>query len=463
MEQTAMKKNLGKVLIVDDDADVLQAAKVFLKQHVESVRTEKNPDQIPQLLSCESFDVILLDMNFGRDVSSGQEGFFWLKKILSLDPQAVVVLITAYGDVGLAVRAIKEGASDFVLKPWQNEKLLATVSAALNLRSSRFEAESLRRRQQQLSADLDHPFHDFIGTSPAMQKVYQTITKVADTDANVLIIGENGTGKELVARALHRHSSRSGEIFLAVDMGGISETLFESELFGHVKGSFTDARSDRIGRIELASGGTLFLDEIGNLPMALQTKLLRVLETRQVTRLGANAPIGVDIRLICATNMPIAELVNRRQFRQDLLYRVNTVEIHLPPLRDRQDDLKPLVEHFTGQVCRKYQKAAKTISEAALKKLAGYHWPGNVRELKHALERAVILSESPVLQPGDFLFSQVSENAEELALKDLNLEQAEEMLVRRALGKHQGNISQAAKELGLTRAALYRRLEKYGL
>jgi DNA-binding NtrC family response regulator len=463
MEWTKMKKNFGKVLIVDDDADVLQAANFFLKQHVESVRTEKNPALIPQLLGNETFDVILLDMNFERDVSSGQEGFFWLDKILSIDPQAVVVLITAYGDIGLAVRAIKEGASDFVLKPWQNEKLLATVSAAMNLRASRFEAENLRRRQQQLSADLDHPFHDFVGSSPAMQKVFQTIIKVAATDANVLIIGENGTGKELVARALHRHSARSGEIFLAVDMGGISETLFESELFGHVKGSFTDARSDRIGRIELASGGTLFLDEVGNLPLGLQAKLLRVLETRQITRLGSNAPISVDIRLICATNMPIADLVNRRQFRQDLLYRINTVEIHLPPLRERHDDLKPLAEHFTGQVCRKYQKAAKTISEAALKKLTGYHWPGNVRELKHALERAVILSDAPVLQPGDFLFSQISENVEELAFKDLNLEQAEEILVRRALSKYQGNISQAAKELGLTRAALYRRLEKYGL
>ncbi len=463
MEQKAMKKNFGKILIVDDDVDVLQAAQVFLKQHVESIRTEKNPALIPQLLANETFDVILLDMNFERDLSSGQEGFFWLKKILALDPQAVVVLITAYGDVGLAVRAIKEGASDFVLKPWQNEKLLATVSAALNLHSSRSEANNLRRRQQQLSADLDHPFHDFVGSCAAMQNVFQTITKVAATDANVLIIGENGTGKELVARALHRQSARSGEIFLAVDMGGISETLFESELFGHVKGSFTDARSDRIGRIELASGGTLFLDEVGNLPLGLQAKLLRALETRQVTRLGANAPIGVDIRLICATNMPITELVNRKQFRQDLLYRINTVEIHLPPLRERMDDLKPLAEHFTGQVCRKYQKATKTISEAALKKMAGYPWPGNIRELKHALERAVILSDAPVLQPGDFLFSHVSENTEELAFKDLNLEQAEKTLVLRALGKFQGNISQAARELGLTRAALYRRLGKYGL
>jgi two-component system response regulator HydG len=458
-----MKKNSGKILIVDDDADVLQAAVLLLKQHVELVRGEKNPALIPQLLKDEAFDVILLDMNFERDVSSGQEGFFWLEKILAADPQAVVILITAYGDVDLAVRAIKEGASDFVLKPWQNEKLLATVSTALQLRSSRFEAENLRRRQQQLSADMDHPFHDFIGSSAALQGIFQTIAKVAATDANVLIIGENGTGKELVARALHRQSARANEIFMAVDMGGISETLFESELFGHVKGSFTDARSDRIGRIELASGGSLFLDEVGNLPLALQAKLLRVLETRQITRLGSNTPVQVDIRLICATNMPIADLVNRKQFRQDLLYRINTVEIHLPPLRERFDDLKPLAAHFTNQACRKYQKAPKNISEAALKKIAAYHWPGNIRELKHALERAVILSDAPVLQPGDFSFSHKQESAEELAFKDLNLEQAEEILIRRALSKYQGNISQAAKELGLTRAALYRRLEKYGL
>jgi two-component system, NtrC family, response regulator HydG len=458
-----MKKNFGKVLIVDDDADVLQAATLLLKQHVDVVQAEKNPARLPQILGSETFDVILLDMNFERDVGSGQEGFFWLKKILAVDPQAVVIFITAYGDIGLAVRAIKEGASDFVLKPWQNEKLLATVSAALNLRFSRSENESLRRRQQQLSDDLDLPFHDFVGISSAMQKVLQTIAKVAATDANVLIIGENGTGKELVARALHRQSARAGEIFLAVDMGGISETLFESELFGHVKGSFTDARSDRVGRIELASGGTLFLDEIGNLPLGLQSKLLRVLETRQITRLGSNRPVVVDIRLICATNMSGAELVDRKQFRQDLLYRINTVEIHLPPLRERPEDLQPLAEHFIGQICHKYHKEPKAIAETTLKKLAKYHWPGNVRELKHAIERAFILSDDSVLQPGDFVFSQFPAGGEELAFKDLNLEQAEEALIRRALSKHLGNISQAAKELGLTRAALYRRLGKYGL
>jgi DNA-binding NtrC family response regulator len=463
MECGAMKKKLGKILIVDDDADVLQAATLFLKQHVESVRSERNPAMIPSLLNTEAFDVVLLDMNFERDVSSGKEGFFWLEKILSIDPQAVVILITAYGDIGLAVRAIKEGASDFVLKPWQNEKLLATVSAAISLRASRSEAQSLRRRQEQLSADLDQPFQDFVGSSAAMQKVFQTIAKVAATDANVLVIGENGTGKELVARALHRHSERAAEIFMAVDMGGISETLFESELFGHVKGSFTDARSDRIGRIELASGGTLFLDEIGNLPLGLQAKMLRVLETRQITRLGSNAAVDVDVRLICATNMPIAELVNRRQFRQDLLYRINTVEIHLPPLRERDGDLPLLAEHFTGLACRKYRKTAKTISAGALQKLMSYPWPGNVRELKHAMERAVILSDAGVLQPGDFSFMQITEISEEPAGADLNLEQAEENLIRRALSRHQGNVSQAAKELGLTRAALYRRLEKYGL
>jgi len=458
-----MKKNFGKILIVDDDVDVLQAAKLFLKQHVEQVRTEKDPAQIPSLLRQENYDVILLDMNFAREVSSGQEGFFWLDKILTLDPAAVVILITAYGDIDLAVRAIKEGASDFVMKPWQNEKLLATVSAALSLRSSRFEAENLRWRQRQLSDDLDHPFHDFIGESEGMRRVFATIEKVAATDANVLICGENGTGKELVARALHRHSGRAGEIFLAVDMGAIAENLFESELFGHVKGSFTDARNDRVGRIELASGGTLFLDEVSNLTLALQAKLLRVIETREVIRLGANKPVTVDIRLICATNMPIDELIGANKFRQDLLYRINTVEIRLPPLRDRCEDLPLLTRHFADLFCRKYQKNLKTIPEATLKKLTKYPWPGNIRELKHAIERAVILSDAPALQPSDFPFAPAPSGGDELVLKELNLEQAEETLLRRALSKHQGNISQAAKDLGLTRAALYRRLQKYGI
>jgi DNA-binding NtrC family response regulator len=458
-----MKKRNGTILIVDDDEDVLQAAQLFLKQHVETVRCERDPEQIPRLLHNAAFDCILLDMNFARDVSSGQEGFFWLGRILETDPAAVVVLITAYGDVDLAVRAIKGGASDFVLKPWQNEKLLATVSAALELRRTRVEAARLRSRSEQLSADLDHPYHDFIGTSGGMKNVLQTIAKVADTDANVLIMGENGTGKELVARALHRCSSRKAEVFMSVDMGAISETLFESELFGHVRGAFTDARSDRTGRIEMASGGTLFFDEIGNLPPGLQAKLLRVLECREVTRLGANQAIGIDVRLICASNMPLADMVRERKFRQDLLYRINTVEIHLPPLRERHGDIPLLAEHFLSIYCHKYKKEVKRISSAALKKLDGYPWPGNIRELRHAIERAVILHDDLLLEPGHFLLSAGPEPAADPGLASFNIEQVETAVIRRALAKHNGNISHAARDLGLTRAALYRRLEKFGI
>jgi two-component system response regulator HydG len=455
----------GKILVVDDDEDVLQAARLLLKQHVESVHCEKDPRRIPALIKNLSYDVILLDMNFTRDVTSGQEGFYWLGKIFALDPSAVVILITAFGDVNLAVRAIKEGATDFILKPWQNEKLLATLSSALNLRRSRLEVASLKSRQKQLMADLGQPFNDFIGVSPSMQSIFDTIQKVSGTDANVLILGENGTGKELVARALHRNSNRGEEVFIGVDMGAISETLFESELFGHIKGAFTDAKKDRVGRFELASGGTLFLDEIGNLPLSLQAKILRVLETRQVIPLGANKPQAIDIRLICASNMPIHDMVGKNEFRQDLLYRVNTVEIHLPPLRERHEDIPLLADFFLKNYSQKYKKPGKKIGSAALKKLSGYHWPGNVRELQHAIERAVILSDSLVLQPEDFFFSLPARESKDssLDLDDYNLEAVEKTVICRVLAKYKGNISKAAQELGLTRTSLYRRMEKYGI
>jgi DNA-binding NtrC family response regulator len=458
-----MNKKYGNVLVVDDDEDVLQSARLFLKQHVAQVHTEKDPNKIPTLIQNETYDVILLDMNFSRDVTSGQEGLYWLNKIHEIDPSAVVVFITAFGDVDLAVRAIKEGASDFVLKPWQNEKLLATLSVALNLRKSRQEVASLRSRQIQLIADMDQPFSEFIGASAEMLKVFNTITKVAKTDANVLILGENGTGKELVARALHRHSPLSGEVFISVDMGAISETLFESELFGHVKGAFTDAKSERAGRFEIASGGTIFLDEIGNLSLSSQAKILRVLESRHVIRLGANKPIPIDIRLICATNMTINEMVANKEFRQDLLYRVNTVEIHLPPLRERDGDVPLLAEHFLKIYCKKYKKSLKGISKATENKLEKYHWPGNVRELQHAIERAVILSDSQVLQPEDFFFSAPGKEQDGLMFDNYNLEDVEKMVIRKVFARHNGNITLTAKELGLTRASLYRRMEKYGI
>jgi DNA-binding NtrC family response regulator len=458
-----MTKKSGNILIVDDNEDLLLAARLFLKQHFSLVHTEQDPEKIPLLLQNENYDVILLDMNFTLDATSGVEGFLWLEKILQIDPSAVVILITAYGDVEIAVKAVKAGATDFVLKPWQNEKLLATLSSALNLRYSKLEVDKLRSRQKQLSDDIDQKYHNMIGVSPAIRKVFATIDKVAATEADILILGENGTGKELVARALHRQSPRAGEVFINVDMGAIAETLFESELFGHMKGAFTDARENRPGRFELASGGTLFLDEIGNLSLAMQAKLLGVLETRKVTRLGSNAPRDIDIRLICATNMPIYDMVARNDFRQDLLYRINTVEIQLPLLRERQEDIALLVDHFLGIFAKKYQKSITGVSAPALKKLERYRWPGNIRELIHTLERAVILAESQILQPADFLFPDTEKKVEGVVFDNYNLENVEKTVIRKALKIHAGNVSHAAKDLGLTRTSLYRRMEKYGL
>ncbi len=457
-------RNTGRILIVDDDDDVLTAAKFLLKQSVKSIHTESKPESIPALLQSESFDVILLDMNFSRDVSSGQEGLHWLSRIVEIDPEVVVIMVTAFGDVELAVQAIRRGATDFVVKPWQNEKLVATVSSALQLRQSRRETHSLLLRQQRLADDLDQPFQDFIAESPLMREVLGTIRRVAPTEANVLILGENGTGKEVVARAVHRQSTRSEQVFVSVDMGAVSDTLFESELFGHVKGAFTDARTDRAGRFEIASGGTLFLDEIGNLPLRLQARILTVLEQRQVIRLGSNHPIPIDIRLICATSLPLAQLVMEQRFRQDLLYRINTVQITLPPLRQRPEDILPLAEHYIQTYCAKYKKRARHLPPETLKRLQEYRWPGNVRELQHAVERAIILADNDELQPGDFPFAQENHSSpESIVVNDYDLGEVEKTVIRRVLSKHEGNVSRAANELGLTRTALYRRMQKYGL
>lgn len=453
----------GRILVVDDDGDVLQAARLFLKQHVARVETEKDPKSIPTLLKNNSYDMILLDMNFTDDVSSGEEGFFWLDKILEIDPSIAVILITAYGDVDKAVRAVKKGATDFVLKPWQNEKLLATVSSALKLTTSLRQVVALKQQQKQLSNDIDHHYREIIGRSPAMMEVFQTIEKVASTDANVLILGENGTGKEMIARALHRRSNRKEHVFINVDMGAISENLFESELFGYVKGAFTDAKEDRAGRFEIANGGTLFLDEIGNLPLQLQSKLLSVLQSRKVNRVGSVTAKSVDIRLVCATNQSLKEMVSDGGFRQDLLFRINTIEIHLPPLRDRREDIELLANHFIKLYSSKYKKQTKAIEKGALDKLSSYSWPGNVRELQHSVERAVIMAESGVLSANDFLLVNNDVEAEQVQIEDYNLEEVEKMVLRKALRKHEGNISKAAEELGLTRASLYRRLDKYGL
>lgn len=458
-----MPNKAGKLLIIDDDEDVLYSARLLLKQHYAIARTEKDPKRIPSILKDEHYDVILLDMNFSGDATSGTEGFDWLNKVLEIDPSAVVVLITAYGNIEMAVRAIKEGATDFVLKPWQNEKLLATISSAMKLSESKQEIKDLLSKQKQLTSDLDSQFQEIVGTSEEMRKVFNTIQKVAATDANVLIVGENGTGKELVARAIHRKSKRSGNIFLSVDVGSLSETLFESELFGHVKGAFTDAKEDKAGRFEIASGGTLFLDEIGNLTNNLQMKLLAVLQNRQVTKLGANIPKLIDIRLISATNLPMEDLKSERRFRQDLLYRINTVEIQLPPLRNRPDDIPLLTNHFLQMYSRKYNKQVKAVTGEAIDKLMKYRWHGNVRELQHMIERVVIMNDSDTLSANDFNLSSEGTQSETIPFNNYQLEEAEKLLIIKAISKHDGNLTRAAKELGITRAALYRRLEKYGL
>ena len=459
-----MDKEIGKILMIDDDEDVLLAAKLLLKKHAHQVIIEKNPKKIPFLLNNDTYDVILLDMNFSKDITSGKEGFYWLSQILEREPSAVVIMITAFGDVEMAVRALKEGATDFVLKPWQNEKLLATISTAIKLNKSYKEVDKLKKAKKQLEEDINQPFKDIIGRSTALRHVFNLIDKVARTDANVLILGENGTGKELVARAIHQRSLRKDSSFISVDMGAITETLFESELFGHKKGSFTDAKDDRAGRFEIANGGTLFLDEIGNLSMPLQSKLLTVLQNRQVTRLGTNTPQEIDIRLICATNMPLHEMIGDNTFRQDLLYRINTVEIKLPPLRERIEDIPLLVEHFVKVYSKKYRKEVRSLHEDAIYKLQKYNWPGNIRELQHALERAIIMSDNTELQPEDFFFLTQNKSAsQDLNTDNLNLDEVERSVIERAINIHSGNISKAAKELGLTRASLYRRLEKHGL
>jgi len=451
----------AKILIIDDNEDILFAAKQLFKPLVREIKTLNDPKAIPQLLKTESYDVIFLDMNFTEEMTSGSEGIYWLKEILNVDPLAVVVLITAYGDVETAVKAVKLGATDFVLKPWQNEKLVTTFSAALKLRQSRVELETTRQQKNQLKNDMNSMFPNMIGISKRITKVFDTISKVAKTDANVLILGENGTGKELVARAIHNNSLRFEEIFLGVDLGAISKTLFESELFGHIKGAFTDARESRSGRFEIANKGTLFLDEIGNLELDMQTKLLSAIERREVTRVGDNNTRAFDIRLICATNKDLDELVAKELFRQDLLYRINTVVIQIPPLRERIEDIPLLAEFYFNIFKKKYGKSELSITKEALNKLADFNWPGNVRELKHTIERAIILSDSNKLLPEDILVSQQTQNKN--LFDGYNLESIEKNVIEKVLKNNEGNQSKAATDLGITRTSLYRRMKKYNL
>lgn len=449
-------KQPHNILIIDDDVDVLHSARMFLKQYFERIDTQEDPTKINALVSQNHYHAVLLDMNFRRGEHDGREGLYWLERIRTIDPDTAVILITAYGDIELAVEAMRLGAANFVLKPWKNRKLLESVESALS--------RSRTRPKKEVSPEKNIP--EMIGQSSAILQVFQLIDKVAATDANVLILGENGTGKDLVAQALHQKSARSSQPFVRVDVGALTPTLFESELFGHVKGAYTDAYQDKAGKLEQASGGTLFLDEIGNIPLPQQAKLLTVLQNRKVSRIGSNQEIALDIRLICATNLPVYDRIvdhptsQEGVFRQDLLYRINTVEIRVPSLRNRSEDIPLLATYFLDQYAEKYSKPKPALSESALRSLKQYDWPGNVRELQHAVERAVILSDQPELQPEDFRLGTVAASSVD-SPKTLN--ENERNFIKQALDRHQGNITQTAKELGITRTALYRRLEKFGL
>ncbi len=447
----------ASILIIDDDPDVLTAVRLLLKTEAKTVVTEKNPENIRWHLSKDDYDVILLDMNFTSSINTGNEGLFWLKEIRKMRPEATVIMITAYGDIDLAVRSLKEGASDFVVKPWHNEKLMMTIRDLLKRKSTKSGAYALSNVDSIIGKEL-------LGESEAMQQIFLKIEKIAPTDANILILGENGTGKDLIAKAIHQQSLRASKPLVKVDVGALTETLFESELFGHKKGAFTDAREDRMGRFEAANNGTLFLDEIGNIPLHLQAKLLSVLQNRQVTRLGSNEATPIDIRLICATNVPLSELANESRFRKDLIYRINTVEITVPPLRKRDNDIILLARHFSKLYSRKYMKPSLELDTYAMEKLLNYHYPGNVRELQYIIERAVIMSDGDILEAKDLLFSPIESSA---AIEDesgaTKLSDVEKNTILRVIEKHNGNITRAAKELGLTRTALYRRLSKYDI
>ena len=452
---------LGKILIVDDNEDVLFALNLLLEPYTEKIKVATTPDRIEYFMTTFHPDLILLDMNFSRDAISGQEGFESLKQILQIDPQAIVIFMTAYADTDKAVRAIKAGATDFIPKPWEKDKLLATLTSGMRLRQSQQEVSILKEQVEVLSGQNTSE-NDIIGESSVMQEVFTTINKLSNTDANILILGENGTGKDVIARLIYRCSPRYGKPFVTIDLGSIPEQLFESELFGFEKGAFTDAKKSKAGRMEVATNGTLFLDEIGNLSLPMQSKLLTAIEKRQISRLGSTQTIPIDVRLICATNADIRQMVEDGNFRQDLLYRINTIEIHIPPLRKRGNDIILLADHFLDRYTRKYKKKIHGLTREAKNKLLKYAWPGNVRELQHTIERAVILGDGSMLKPENFLFHTTSKQKKEEEVI-LNLEQLERQAIEKALRISNGNISRAAEYLGITRFALYRKLEKLGL
>jgi len=439
----------------------LSALEILLQDEFEDVKTIANPNQLPSLIESNEFDLVLLDMNFSAGVNTGNEGLFWLSRIREIKPDLEVVLFTAYGDVELAVKALKQGAADFVMKPWDNDKLKTTLRNVYKLQESKKEIKNLKRREIALKSEINRDNYFIVAQSPQMREVLSLVRKVAKTDANVLITGDNGTGKELIARELHRLSKRADEIMVSVDMGALSETLFESELFGHKKGSFTDAREDRTGKIENANYGTLFLDEIGNLPLHLQPKLLSVLQNREVTPIGSNKPVPVDIRLICATNRKPDEMVEAGTFREDLLYRINTIHIEIPPLRERKEDILAVAEYFLKIYCNKYRKPEMVISNAGMQKLTSYQWPGNVRELQHTIEKAVILSDKKELAPDDFFFKPVMPGMNDFI--EGTIDEMEQKMILQMIQKCGSNLSAAAEKLGITRQTLYNKMKKYNL
>jgi DNA-binding NtrC family response regulator len=450
----------GRLLLADDNRNILQALTLFLQFEFEFIQTVSNTNNLIQELETGNFDIVLLDMNFKAGQNNGNEGLYWLREIKKKFPEIEVIMITAYGDVNLAVTALKDGAADFVLKPWDNEKLIATLKTALRIRKSGLEISELRNKEKSIKTELK-PVNSFIiGRSAAMQNVSGLISKVSPTEANILITGENGTGKEMVAREIHRLSKRSDELFVLVDLSSISESLFESELFGHKKGAFTDAHEDRSGKFAVANKGTLFLDEIGNIPLHLQSKLLTVLQTRVVRPVGSNKEIPVDIRLISATNKSLQQLVTTGEFRQDLLFRVNTIQVHVPPLRQRQEDIDELSTHFLKMYGRKYGKPNLKISPKALEKFKTYSWMGNIRELQHTIEKAVILSDGLELQAADFQFGYETVLSNTLPE---TLDEMEEKMIREAMEKLSGNYTAVAGKLGITRPTLYNKIKKYGI
>ena len=457
-----MAKKEGNILIVDDNDDLLIALRLFLSCHFLQIDTIRNPNLILSTLEKNSYDMILLDMNFRAGIASGNEGIFWLNQILKKDPEATVIFITAFGDVELAVKSMKEGAADFIMKSWDEQKILSTLLTAYELRKSKMEVSLLKKKQAHLKREIEKDYSVCYCQSTAMKELNELVNKVAKTDANVLILGENGTGKEVVAREIHKLSTRNREIFVKVDLGALPETLFESELFGHRKGAFTDAKEDRDGRFIIASAGTLFLDEIGNLPLSLQSKLLSAIQNREVYQVGSSSPTPTDVRIVSATNMPLQEMISQQRFREDLYYRINSIQIEIPPLRNRKEDIPVLSQFFLRKYAEQYQKSEMNLGEKALKKMQDHDWPGNIRELEHTIEKAVILSEHGTISP-EHLFPRLSSIPSGRTTDTFNLEENERLIIERVLKTELGNVTAASKKLGINRSTLYQKMKKYGI